>query len=189
MSRPIRRESPQPAAASPSATPPPAIRSRAALLFTAALYVVVVLALVSILHARVVERVLLGPFRTAVATGTADTLNVLGLAAAHHGNQITSQNLSVVIVNECTGLEAVILLVAAILVFPAGWRAKGVGILASLGVMAILNFLRVVSLCYLGTYSATLLTIGHLYVWPVTVIVTGLAMLLFWAEHVGGARG
>ena len=188
MPKSTRGDSPHPAATTPG-NARPAIRSGGALLFTAALYVVVVLVLVSILHATIVDRVLLAPFRTAVAAGTTDALNFLGLAAAHRGNQITSQNLSVVIVNECTGLEAVILLVAAILVFPAGWGAKGVGILASFGVMAILNFLRVVSLCYLGTYSATLLTIGHLYVWPVTVIVTGLAMLLFWAEHVGGARG
>jgi exosortase family protein XrtM len=182
------RESPPAAAASQSAAPTPAIRSRGALLFTAALYVVVVLGLVSILHAKIVERVLLVPFRTAVATGTTEALNFLGLAATHHGNQIMSRNLSVVIVNECTGLEAVILLVAAILVFPTSWGAKGVGILGSLGVMVVVNFARVVSLCFVGAYSPTLLTIGHLYVWPVTVIITGLVMLLYWAEHFGGAR-
>jgi hypothetical protein len=47
----------------------------------------------------------------------------------------------------------------------------------------VVNFLRVVSLCYVGTYSATALHMGHLYVWPVVVIVVALVTLLVWVER------
>ncbi len=182
-------------AAPPSMAPPAAaghlpqaFRSLGALLFTTILYVSIVLVLVSLLRVQLVEKTLLAPFRTAVASWTAEALNILGFAAAHKGSRIMYANLSVQILNECTGLEAVILLVAAILVFPAPWRAKGVGLLASLVVMALVNFLRIVSLCYVGAYSVALLEIGHLYVWPVAVIITGLVTLLVWVEHSAAAN-
>jgi exosortase/archaeosortase family protein len=163
---------------------PPIFQTAHSLLWTSGPYVCLVLLLTSVLHEPSVEAALLVPFRTTVAWAARGALTLLGIAAAGQGTHILAPHLSVNIVDECTGLEATVLLVPAILVFPAPWRTKGLGLVLSLGVMAAVNFVRVVSLCYVGTYSATLLRLGHLYVWPTAVIITGLATLLFWAERI-----
>ena len=42
---------------------------------------------------------------------------------------------ALLIVNECTGIDATILLVSAVLVFPAAWRPKLIGIGLAVAVM------------------------------------------------------
>lgn len=163
---------------------PPIFQTVRSQLWTSGLYVFLVLLLTSVLHVPSVETALLTPFRATVAWAARGVLTLLGIAAVGQGTHILAPHLSVDIVDQCTGLDATVLLVPAILVFPAPWRTKGLGLLLSLGVMVVVNFLRVVSLCYVGTYSVTLLRLGHLYVWPTAVIITGLATLLFWAERI-----
>ena len=48
----------------------------------------------------------------------------------------------------------------------------------------VVNFVRVVSLVYVGNYMPSLLEIGHLYVWPVIVIIAGVSTLLLWADRI-----
>jgi len=116
----------------------------------------------------------------AVASGA---LNLLGVAAHSTGARIVGPQISVELVKECTGIEASILLLGAIVVFPASWRARGIGVLLGLGVMMAINFVRVVSLYWVGTFSSKALDVGHLYVWPVAVILAGLVTLLFWVDR------
>ncbi len=166
--------------------PPPrrALGTPWVLLRTAGLYLLIVLGLLLVLRSGVVAEWILLPFKTAVAAAAAAALTGLGVPAVHIGPAIYAANdVAVTIDNECTGLEAVILLLPAMLVFPASWRAKAIGVGLGLGVMAVVNFLRVVSLCYVGTYSATALRMGHLYVWPVVVIVVALLTFLVWVER------
>lgn len=74
---------------------------------------------------------------------------------------IVSPTLRAEVVNECTGIEAVIFLVPAMLAFPSSWRAKIAGMALGLSVMAVLNFLRVLSLCYIGTFWVERIAIPH----------------------------
>ena len=87
------------------------------------------------------------------------------------------------IVNECTGIEALILLLSAVLVFPTSWRARAVGVGLSLAVMAPLNFVRIVSLCWVSSFSAVALEVGHLYIWPVVVVMVALFTLIVWVQR------
>ena len=69
----------------------------------------------------------------------------------------------------CNGVEAAIILAAAILAYPSGWAKKGLGM--ALGVLAIqcLNLLRIISL-----------NVAHLYVWPGLIILDALIIFLVW---------
>ena len=159
--------------------------ARAVLLRTVGLYVLLVVALLLALRTSVVGDWFLRPFNTMAAVAAAAALGWLGVPAARVGTQILGPGgLSVVIVTQCTGLDAVILLLPAIVVFPSSWRAKALGVGLGLGVMAGLNLVRIVSLCYVGTYSAAALQVGHIYVWPVVVIVAALLTLLVWVERI-----
>ena len=80
----------------------------------------------------------------------------------------------------CNGVEAAIILAAAILAYPSGWAKKGLGMV--LGVLAIqcLNLLRIISLYYLGEWNQALLNVAHLYVWPGLIILDALIIFLVW---------
>jgi len=164
---------------------PAALGSRAVLLRTIALYVLLEVALLLVLRTTFVDKRLLKPFNTTAAATATYAVNLLGVPAVPVGNQIVGPNgLSVAVVTQCTGLDAVMLLLPAILVFPASCRAKALGVGLALVVMGGLNFVRIVSLCYVGTYSSAALDLGHLYVWPVVVIVVALLTLLVWVERI-----
>ncbi len=82
----------------------------------------------------------------------------------------------------CNGVEACIILVAAIVAFPANWRHKLMGI--ALGFVAVqgLNVVRVISLFYLGQWNATAFQIAHEYLWQGLIMVDVLVVWLLWVR-------
>jgi len=71
-------------------------------------------------------------------------------------------------------------LIAAVIAFPASWRARTTAI--GLGFLAIqaMNIVRIISLFYLGNWNLDLFSWVHLYLWPALIIPT-LAPTLLWA--------
>jgi exosortase/archaeosortase family protein len=116
-------------------------------------------------------------------------LGLLGAEVSTSGPLIHLPNLSVEVVHQCTGIGVAVLLFAAVLAFPSSWRAKIVGIGLSVAVMAVVNLLRIASLCWVGMYSLSALEIGHLYVWPPVVMIAAVATLLVWIQRFVHARG
>lgn len=86
----------------------------------------------------------------------------------------------VTIVAGCNGVEATIMLVAAMLAFPASVAAKAVGIL--IGTIAVqgLNLVRVVSLYFIGRWSMPAFEFAHLYAWQVLILLDVLIVWLLW---------
>lgn len=80
----------------------------------------------------------------------------------------------------CNGVEAMIILVAAILAFPASWKHKLVGL--GLGFVAIqfLNLLRLISLFYIGQWSYAVFEWTHLYLWQALIMLDALIFWLVW---------
>ncbi|MES9861096.1 MAG: exosortase H [Candidatus Thiodiazotropha sp. LLP2] len=83
----------------------------------------------------------------------------------------------------CNGVEASIVLIAAMLAFPAPWRLKLIGI--GVGILAIqsLNLLRVITLFYLGQWSHTAFEWAHLYIWQSLIILDVLVVFLIWLRY------
>jgi exosortase H (IPTLxxWG-CTERM-specific) len=80
----------------------------------------------------------------------------------------------------CNGLEATLVLVAAIVAFPAPWRHRLRGI--GLGVLAVqaLNVVRVASLFYLGQWNRDVFEWAHLYVWQALIMLDVLIVWVVW---------
>lgn len=80
----------------------------------------------------------------------------------------------------CNGVEAVIVLAAAILAFPAPWRHKAIGFI--LGFMAIqaLNLIRIISLFYLGQWHQLAFEWAHLYLWQALIMLDAFIVFLIW---------
>ena len=147
-------------------------------------YLLLAVGLSALLLSDLVFDDLLGGMRVAVASAAASVLGALGLPIVARGAVIYGPGTPLIIVNECTGIDATILLASAILVFPAGLRHKLVGLACAIGVMMLLNFVRILSLIWLGNYSSDWLDVGHLYIWPPIIILVGVGTLLLWADRV-----
>jgi exosortase H (IPTLxxWG-CTERM-specific) len=96
--------------------------------------------------------------------------------------QSISNGFAVSIEAGCNGVEATIVLIAAMLAFPAPWKRRllglGVGIVAVQG----LNIIRVISLFYLGQWSFDVFEWAHLYVWQALIMLDVLIVWLLWVR-------
>ncbi len=98
-----------------------------------------------------------------------------GIVLSHVEN-----NFSVAIQSGCNGIEAVIVLIAAMLAFPTSWQLKLKGILIGFFAVEILNIIRIISLFYIGQWDFTLFEWAHLYVWEALIMLDVLIVFLFW---------
>lgn len=132
--------------------------------------------------------------RRVVAHGASASLGVVGVDAQVESASDSGKIFvrmpkgSVEIVDSCTGADAMALLVAAVLVFPSPWRAKGLGIAVAVGVAAIANWLRVLVLCAFVGARSPWFGVAHEYVWPALIVVVCLSTQLGWFSHVARAR-
>lgn len=94
----------------------------------------------------------------------------------------TTNNFAVSIEAGCNGVEATIVLLAAILAFHAPWKNKLVGL--AVGVVAVqgLNVVRVISLFYLGQWDRQWFEWAHLYVWQALIMLDVLIVWLVWVR-------
>jgi exosortase H (IPTLxxWG-CTERM-specific) len=86
--------------------------------------------------------------------------------------------------NGCSGLGAVILLLAATLAFPTGWRLRLLGAAFCATAVLLVNVVRIISLFYLGQYSMAWFNWAHGYAWDVVILVDGLIAYLLWVRYV-----
>ena len=80
----------------------------------------------------------------------------------------------------CNGIEAAIVLIAAMLAFPAPWKHRALGIAAGLAAVQALNVVRVISLYYLGQWSLAAFEWAHLYLWQALIMLDVLVVWLVW---------
>ena len=95
------------------------------------------------------------PWTNALAAISAWLVTVFDPNVAAIGKVIrsTANGFAVSIEAGCNGIEATIVLVAAIFAFPAPWRDKLVGLAAGIVAVQGLNIVRVISLFYLGQWN------------------------------------
>ena len=83
----------------------------------------------------------------------------------------------------CNGVEATIVLVAAVIAFPATWGARLGAI--SLGFLAIqaMNLARIISLFYLGDWNMRFFEWIHLYLWPALIMLDVLIVFIVYLRY------
>jgi exosortase H (IPTLxxWG-CTERM-specific) len=124
------------------------------------------------------------PWTDSLAAISADLVKVFDPGVIAEGKVLQSANkgFAVSIEAGCNGVEATIVLVAAMLAFPAPWKRKLLGL--ALGVMAVqgLNVIRVISLFYLGQWNQEAFEFAHLYVWQALIMLDVLIVWLLWVR-------
>jgi exosortase H (IPTLxxWG-CTERM-specific) len=123
----------------------------------------------------------------AVARISTALMRVFDASITTTGNVIgsTASTFAVSIEAGCNGVEATLVLVAAMLAFPASWphRLRGIAI----GVVAVqaLNIVRVISLFYLGQWNGAAFEWAHLYVWQALIMLDVLIVWVIWVRVAG----
>ncbi len=138
-------------------------------------------------------RPLVDGFSGQLASFSAWLIGAFGGACSHHGAFLTNPavGFSMEIRDGCNGVNVVILLWAAILAYPAGWKWKLAGLGGGLAAIQILNLLRLISLYYLGQYSWPVFEFAHLYLWEMLIILDAIVVFGFWSRRAvieGSAR-
>lgn len=83
----------------------------------------------------------------------------------------------------CNGVEAVIILFAAIFAFPAPWKHKFIGFLLGALAIQLLNLIRIISLFYIGQWSEVAFEWAHLYLWQALIMLDALVVWLIWLRY------
>jgi exosortase/archaeosortase family protein len=157
---------------------------RRALWLRSAVYIALVVALSNALLLDAVDRSLLEPVRKAIASAAGGVLSLLHDNVRVVGQRVFLGGSAVEIVNSCTGIDVGVFLASAMLVFPAPWRARVQGIAAAFAIVFAVNFVRVLTLCWLNSDAPRAFEIVHVYVWPLFISAVCLATLLVWIQLV-----
>ena len=137
----------------------------------------------TVLSLQPVNDTVIEPFTAVIADVSGWSLNALGQDITMHGTVIRSEKFAVNIRNGCNGVEAMVILLAAIVAFPATWKARFVGL--GLGIVAIqlVNLVRVVALFLTGAYLPKLFDSSHTVIWQTVVILSAVLLWIFWANR------
>jgi exosortase H (IPTLxxWG-CTERM-specific) len=124
------------------------------------------------------------PWTNALAAVSAWLVTVVDPGVAATGNVLRStvNGFAVSIEAGCNGVEATIVLIAAMLAFPAPWREKLLGLTAGIVAVQGLNLVRVISLFYLGQWNFQVFEWAHLYVWQALIMLDVLVVWLIWVR-------
>jgi len=125
------------------------------------------------------------PFTGLVVRISASVLRVLGEPTQASGTLLTSPAFAVDVKNGCNGVEAMLLLVAAMLAFPATARQRFVGLAAGVAAVQIANLARVVSLFWLGVHHRDVFELFHAAIWQTALILLSVVLFVLWSRRVG----
>ncbi len=96
----------------------------------------------------------------------------------------TTNGFAVSIEAGCNGVEATLVLAAAMLAFPAPWRYKLLGLAVGAVAVQLLNIVRVVSLFYIGQWNLAVFEWAHQYAWQALIMLDVLVVWLIWVRRV-----
>ena len=151
------------------------------------IFFILLLCLFTLEMQTVVQQTLIEPFTAALASISAVLVLPFDDTVLAYGKilQFGPGGFAVSIEAGCNGVEATIVLIAAVLAFPASWRARATAI--ALGFIAVqaMNILRIISLFYLGNWNFDVFTWVHLYLWPALIMLDVLIVFIVYLRYLG----
>jgi len=136
------------------------------------------------------EEYVILPFTSFIADVSVWILQVFDDNVESYKNVIRSSvtGFGVRIERGCNGVEAVIILFAAIFSFPAPFKNKIIGFVIGFFAIQILNLIRIISLFYLGQWNQVAFMWFHLYLWQALIILDALVVWLIWLRTLPQAK-
>ena len=132
-----------------------------------------------------VQQHLILPFTASLASVSAGVIDLFGGAAVAQGKLLSNPDTGFAVAVEagCNGVEACIVLAAAMLAYPAPWRARLKGLAIGLLAVQALNLGRIISLFYLAQWHAGWFHFAHETLWQGLIILDVLLVFMFWLHR------
>lgn len=124
------------------------------------------------------------PFTALIAQVSVALISFFDANVISYGKVIQSQTngFAVSIEPGCNGVEAMVVLTAAVFAFPSSIKQKIAVLIIGFFAIQIMNLGRIISLFYLGQWNASIFEWAHLYIWPVLIMVDVLIVFLLWMK-------
>ena len=87
----------------------------------------------------------------------------------------------------CSGAVPTSIYLAAVFAYPAGWKPKLIGAVIGIGVIHLVNLVRVSALFLIGLYYHQFFHDTHVYVAQALVVCVAVALWLYWATRFADA--
>ena len=121
------------------------------------------------------------PFTEVVARSSALVLRSVESGVGTAGTVMRSPRFALDVQNGCNGVEAAILLAAAIFAFPATLRSRLIGLAIASVAIELLNLVRLSSLFWLGEHHRRIFDFFHVAVWQSLIILAAISIFVLWS--------
>ena len=148
-------------------------------------FVIVLVALFSLEMLNPVQEHLVVPFTTMLAKISAALISPFDNGVMAYGKvlQFKDTGFAVSIEAGCNGVEATIVLIAAVVAYPASWKARISAIALGFLAIQVLNIARIISLFYLGDWDIDIFSWVHLYLWPSLIMLDVLVVFIVYLRY------
>ncbi|AKS40680.1 exosortase H [Wenzhouxiangella marina] len=155
------------------------------------LFVVLILGLFTIEVLKPVQDHVILPFTAVIAHISVFIIELFDDGVTSAGKQIwdNATGFGISIEPGCNGVEALIILFAAIFAFPASFKRKLIGFFIGFVAIQGLNLVRIISLFYMGQWNMTWFEWFHLYLWQALIILDALVVWLIWLRTLPPREG
>lgn len=149
------------------------------------IFLVVLISLFTLEMQTAVQHSVIEPFTSLLATISAAIILPFDSSVLAYGKvlQFGPGGFAVSIEAGCNGVEATIVLIAAVLAFPAPWRARAAAIVLGFLAIQAMNILRIISLFYLGNWNLDFFSWVHLYLWPTLIMLDVLIVFILFLRY------
>lgn len=122
------------------------------------------------------------PFTIGLAHASTWLIGIFDADVVVRGNEMRhlGSHFAVLVEAGCNGVEAMLILAAGILAFPAPWKHKAAGLVLGVVVIQVVNLARIISLFYIGAWNTAVFDWAHLYLWPALIMLLALLYWLGW---------
>lgn len=129
------------------------------------------------------------PYTVFVTRAAAAVMNVFGADVTTSGTIISASRFGVDVNNGCNGVEAALILVAAMGAFPVSMKKRILGVLAGLAFIQVINILRLGTLVWIGQHHPRVFNLIHVFVWQIVIILATVIFFLFWSARIARPAG
>ena len=112
---------------------------------------------------------------------------IVGFDVRIMGTILATNGFEVDVAPACSGAVPTSIYLSAVLAYPTSWRSKAIGTALGIGVIHLVNLVRVSALFLIGLYMRQIFHETHVYVAQALVVCVAVALWLYWATHYADA--
>jgi exosortase H (IPTLxxWG-CTERM-specific) len=146
-------------------------------------FVAVMLLLYAFVAIHPVNDHVIEPFSAGLSWCASKVVLLIGEPATLERTVIRTPRFAMDVRNGCNGVEALILLAAGMVAYPAGAAARILGIAAGFLIVELVNVFRIAMLIWIGVHHRASFDFFHVAVWQTLIILLSVGLFVYWSRR------